>query len=272
MSCPNIVPGNYYTLTFNEEKFDNIECIEESDVNVTSLYVLKTPKFDLKVDHNGEVIGVPVTILTLVNPLPPENPNNRQDMTHTIKIETAPTIIQIKEKYIPILEENNSGYTIKQEYLPKEIANISIVLEKITPTFALDNSLGAFATSSAVDPTIPTFSLNDGEKYFVEWDNQVYPVTSLAGIFMGMNGIAIGNTAALGIEGGSADAPFIIGCTETGICVFIALDTNTSHSIKIWQKSEQIFDSFILNSSTPGSIKKFRITIDDDGNLSASEI
>ena len=74
-----------------------------------------------------------MTLLTLINPLPPENPNNRQDMTHTVKIETAPTIIQIKEKYLPILEENNSGYTIKSEYLPKEIANISIILNSSTP-------------------------------------------------------------------------------------------------------------------------------------------
>lgn len=276
--------GEKYTVTVNNDSFEDLECVHADSIpgmidapayllgnlSLVNLGEDNQMPYLLAFDYTGAMIGAP--IMALKHTLEPTDVNVDEEVVFNISI-GKPSVIQIKEKYIPILEENNSGsYTIKSEYMPKEIANTSIILEEITPTFALDNSLGTFATSSAVDPTIPTFSLNDGEKYFVEWDNQVYPVISLAGTFMEMNGIAVGNTAALGIEGGSADAPFIIGCTETGVCVFVALDTNTSHSVKIWQKSEQIFDSFILNSSTPGSTKKFRITIDDDGNLSASEI
>ena len=49
-------------------------------------------------------------------------------------------------------------------------------------------------------------------------------------------------------------------------------NTFTLETIKILLSDEPEYNSIILKSSTPGSVKKFKLTIDDDGILSAEEV
>ena len=52
----------------------------------------------------------------------------------------------------------------------------------------------------------------------------------------------------------------------------ISWDGNTVTIKKLDEKFIPDMDSVILNSSTPDSTKKFRVTVDDSGNLTATEI
>ena len=95
--------------------------------------------------------------------------------------------------------------------------------------------------------------------------------------------ILIGNGELLGLSGN--DEPFAIG-TMSGATIFSGLsDNTTSHTIGIKHiipdnytlKEEYMPDTIapkelILVSSTEGSTKRFRITVDDSGTITATEI
>ena len=66
--------------------------------------------------------------------------------------------------------------------------------------------------------------------------------------------------------------------TITGVAKYgastpeISWDGNTATIKKLDEKFIPDMDSVILNSSTSGSTKKFKITVDDSGNISATEV
>ena len=119
-----------------------------------------------------------------------------------------------------------------------------------------------------------------GQTYIVTWDGTKYKCVCFE-----MEGSAptIGN---LSIAGAGADTgePFLYQVPPGGhIAVqILTLDTAASHTISVKKIEERVtpmaeefipdFDSIIMKSSTTNSTKKFKITVNDSGTISATEV
>ena len=147
----------------------------------------------------------------------------------------------------------------------------TVLVEESTVTFAETQGL-----YMAQFPT--TFAATVGEAYKVYWDGVTYECTCTN---LGMDFFVIGNLSIAG-EGSDTGEPFII--VDSGQEVRIGtLDTSPTHTISISQHSPgevvKIDEKFIpdvssltIKSSTAGSTKKFKITVNDSGTISATEI
>ena len=149
----------------------------------------------------------------------------------------------------------------------------TVIVEESTVTFALDGrSYGAnFPTS---------FNAEYGQTYKVSWDGAAYECTcgELAGCPV------IGNLS-ISNAGPDTGEPFLIfnesGLKETGWNSY-AKDTSASHIISISRFVQEVVkidrkylpstEEYIIPSSTEGSTKKFKITVDDSGALTATEV
>ena len=91
----------------------------------------------------------------------------------------------------------------------------------------------------------------------------------------------IGNPSIMGDTVDTGE-PFIIADSDQGVRIG-TLDTSPTHTISISQNSPgeivKIDEKFIpdvssltIKSSTAGSTKKFKITVNDSGTISATEI
>ena len=117
------------------------------------------------------------------------------------------------------------------------------------------------------------FDIAEGQTYTVNWDGTEHKC--VCGAIDAT--LYIGNTAILGV-GDDTGEPFI--CTTEA---FVTLDTAASHTISV-KTAEEIVTSMaaeflptgikelIMSSSTTDSTKKFKITVDDSGTLSATEV
>ena len=122
-----------------------------------------------------------------------------------------------------------------------------------------------------------TFSPILGETYKVSWDGTTYERTCVN--FDGIQGI--GNPSIVGL-GSDTGEPFLVIPKETMIVVHAA-DTSAFHALSISQrvagevvKIDEKFipdvSGLIVKSSTADSTKKFRITVDDSGTISVTEV
>ena len=148
----------------------------------------------------------------------------------------------------------------------------TVLVEESTVSFSISGS-GMYAATLG-----STFSLTVGDIYKISWDGTVYECTCVSSP---ENVKFIGN---LSIIANMADTgePFIIGDSDQGVSIG-TLDTSLTHTISISQYSSgevvKIDEKFIpdvssltIKSSTAGSTKKFKITVNDSGTISATEI
>ena len=141
-----------------------------------------------------------------------------------------------------------------------------------------------------------TFEATVGETYKVSWDGTVYECT--CAIIDGE--LVIGNLSIRG-DGSDTGEPFLIIVFNGEGIQILAADTSASHTVSISELATEVvkidekylpYDSiqeigesaaknilqkkplkyFLLNSSTANSTKKFKITVDDSGNISATEV
>ena len=122
-----------------------------------------------------------------------------------------------------------------------------------------------------------TFAATVGETYKVYWDGAVYECTCVS-----FNDIpVIGNLSIMG-AGSDTGEPFLM-AVNNGVEISIAAaDASASHTIsisgfapevvKIDEKFIPDVSGLIVKSSTPDSTKKFKITVDDSGTLTATEV
>ena len=121
----------------------------------------------------------------------------------------------------------------------------------------------------------------DGQTYTVNWDGAEYECVGVV-----FNSIpALGNLSIMGV-GDDTGEPFVYAYnTKRAVGIFATLDTAASHNISVKTAGEVItpmaeeflpnileINSIIMNSSTTGSTKKFKITVNDSGTLKATEI
>ena len=123
------------------------------------------------------------------------------------------------------------------------------------------------------------FKVAEGQTYIVNWDGTEYECVC----FHFNSYYAIGNLS-IGGMGDDTGEPFIYTYNpDNGHKQFITLDTSESHTISVKTTVETVtpmaeeflpseVNELIMNSSTPDSTKKFKITVDDSGTLKATEI
>ena len=124
------------------------------------------------------------------------------------------------------------------------------------------------------------FEVVVGQTYTVNWDGTEYECVGAA---FGEGGHVLGNLSIMG-AGDDTGEPFIyVYNTKQHAGQFTTLDTAASHTISVKTAEEIVtpmaaeflpseVNELIMNSSTPDSTKKFRITVDDSGTLKATEI
>ena len=135
----------------------------------------------------------------------------------------------------------------------------------------------------AVSPVI--LDVKSGDKLTVVWDGISYNVTVKA-LKMGPGeGLAFGNLGLINL-GDEEDYPFIYRMFGSK-ANWATADTAATHTIKVMRQQatyttmdvnyipntiQRVGDDVIIPSSTPDSMKKFKITVDDSGTLKATEV
>ena len=150
-------------------------------------------------------------------------------------------------------------------------------MEEQEVAFALNE--GAAPGEGTVYGDLPALEIVEGKTYAVNWDGTAYECVCVA---RGPS-LSFGNTYILGGPDDTGE-PFAYYCDYTkGESYFATLDTAASHTISV-KTAEEIVTSMaaeflpseinelIMNSSTPDSTKKFKLTVDDNGTISATEV
>ena len=168
-------------------------------------------------------------------------------------------------------------YDYMPEGYPTKTMGTVTLMEEQEVAFALEG--GAAPGEGTAYGDIPALEIVEGKTYAVNWDGTAYERVCVAS----GPSLYFGNTYILG---GSDDTgePFAYYCNYTeGASYFATLDTAASHTISV-KTAEEIVTSMaaeflpseinelIMNSSTTGSTKKFKITVDDSGTISATEV
>ena len=121
------------------------------------------------------------------------------------------------------------------------------------------------------------FDIVIGQTYTVNWDGTEYECTGSA--YNEKNILFIGNLSISGV-GNDTGEPFLYVPAGGG---FNTLDTAASHTISVKTIAETVtpmaeeflpseVNELIMNSSTTDSTKKFKITVNDSGTISATEV
>ena len=147
----------------------------------------------------------------------------------------------------------------------------TVIIEESTAGPFLDAGDNLYAADCPLK-----FSAKIGETYKVYWDGTVYECTCVS-----VNDLpTIGNPSIQG-DGSDTGEPFCIVVFSNSILIYTA-DTSAYHTfsisklipgevIKIDKKYLPTLE-YIIPSSTSGSTKKFKITVDDSGALTATEV
>ena len=158
------------------------------------------------------------------------------------------------------------------EGYPTKSVQTTTLMEEQQVAFTLDNGLYMAQITNV-------FKIVEGQTYTVNWDGTEYEcVSSLADM-----GRIIGNLSIAG-AGSDTGEPFLyVYNRRQAFGQFVTLDTAASHTISVKTAEEIVtpmaaeflpseINELIMNSSTTGSTKKFKITVDDSGTLKATEI
>ena len=163
-------------------------------------------------------------------------------------------------------------YDYMPEGYPSKSVEYVTLMEEQEVVFA-DNGDGSMIAKSPVNLNIKL-----GDELTVIWDGVSYDaiVTTAQGM------LTFGNLGMIGL-GVTTDYPFLyVGQGPLGSPMFAASDTATTHTIKVMRNQVTItpmstdflpvVDGVIISSSTADSTKKFKITVDDSGTISATEV
>ena len=181
-------------------------------------------------------------------------------------------------------------YDYMPEGYPSKTVQTTVLMEKT------DVEMTVQSNDIGVTTSIPYASLVAGNEYIVEIDGTEIPVTAIAIdrsiqignlilLMMSQGDMSYDNAKAMLEEQGIAytEEPFSMSFNvNTKDSQLVIRGVDTTHTIGISTRTETIvpidskyipdMDSIVLNSSTTDSTKKFKITVDDSGTISATEI
>lgn len=153
-------------------------------------------------------------------------------------------------------------------YPTKSVQTITLMEEQ---EFAFAHVANGIYGSFLTDP----LAIVQGQTYMVNWDGTEYECVCVNdGKY-----IWIGNRSIMSI-GDNTGEPFYYDLDKNA---FATLDTSASHTISVKIIEETVtpmveeflppeVNELIMNSSTPDSTKKFKITVNDSGTISATEV
>lgn len=169
-------------------------------------------------------------------------------------------------------------YDYMPEGYPRKTLGTATIMEEQVVSFALE--VGGAPGETPEYGNVPALEIVEGKTYAVNWDGTAYECVCVA---RGPS-LSFGNTYILGGPDDTGE-PFAYYCDYTkGESYFATLDTAASHTISVKTAEEIVtpmteeflpnildIDSIIMKSSTTDSTKKFKITVDDGGTISATE-
>lgn len=178
-------------------------------------------------------------------------------------------------------------YDYMPEGYPKKTVQITTLLEERKFGFY---SVDELYYTDMLNP----FKIVVGETYTVKWDEIEYECAGVLASYenegVHINRYVLGNLSIRGAGYDDTGEPFLYEYTYTineadASGAFVTRDTSASHTISVKTTEEIVtpmaeefipniidIDSIIMKSSTADSTKKFKITVDDSGNISASEV
>ena len=159
-------------------------------------------------------------------------------------------------------------YDYMPEGYPKKSMQTTTLMEEQEVAFELDSGTYFGKPANA-------FDIVEGQTYTVVWDGTEYECVCVEFNLL----LWIGNLSILG-QGADTGEPFIY---DTEFHAFTTNDTSASHTISVKTTAETVtpmaaeflpsaVNELIMNSSTTNSTKKFKITVDDSGTISATEV
>ena len=166
-------------------------------------------------------------------------------------------------------------YDYMPEGYPKKSVQTTTLMEEQELAFALAGDTVYIALlTDALD-------IAEGQTYTVNWDGTEHKC--VCGAIDAT--LYIGNPAIMGASNDTGE-PFIYGYNKNiSSGQFTTFDTSASHTISVKRIDEIVIpmaeeflpnileiNSIIMNSSTTDSTKKFKITVDDSGTISATEV
>lgn len=140
--------------------------------------------------------------------------------------------------------------------------------ETVYSDFEFSDDFGIYGTKYQANG-----ALIEGETYSICWDATVYKCVAQ---YYGEGMVALGNAADWGLSGNGE--PFVALDVAAGAGLIGSLtDTEAggTHTVRIYQEVAapgMAYDHVIFNSSTAGSSKQFKLTVDDSGAVTATEI
>ena len=160
-------------------------------------------------------------------------------------------------------------YDYMPEGYPKKSMQTITLMEEQQLAFV--SGAGAVYGGALTD----AFDITTGQTYTVNWDGTEYECVCVSD----SKEQYLGNLSIYG-QGDDTGEPFLYVRWES---VFLTLDTSASHTISVTTAEEVItpmaeeflpseVNELIMNSSTPDSTKKFKITVNDSGTISATEV
>ena len=171
-------------------------------------------------------------------------------------------------------------YDYMPEGYPKKTLGTATLMEEQELEFVLtdDGFHGAILRNA--------FDIAEGQTYTVNWDGTEYECVGFV-----LNSIPVLGNLSIGGFGDDTGEPFIyIYDTNKAHGQILTLDTAASHTISVKTTAEVITpmaeeflpkipadklpaaDAMYLKSSTADSTKQFKITVDDSGTISATEV
>lgn len=161
-------------------------------------------------------------------------------------------------------------YDYMPEGYPSKTIETITLMEEQEVAFALVGQEGQY-----IAQLTDALEIVEGQTYTVNWDGAEYECVCSAY----NSSLVLGNLPIMGM-GDDTGEPFLYNSQFTA---FATLDTSASHTISV-KRTEEIVtpmaeeflpsevNELIMNSSTPDSTKKFKITVDDSGTISATEV
>ena len=206
------------------------------------------------------------------------------------KLSGVPAVAEFPEGANAIIETNgeikrcpssNTPKPLTYDYMPEGYPSKSVqtttLMEEQEVAFALEG--GAAPGEGTAYGVHPALDIVEGKTYAVNWDGTDSECVCIA---IGTS-LSLGNTYILGGPDDTGEPFAYYYDYDKGTSYFATLDTAATHTISV-KTAEEIVTSMaaeflpseinelIMNSSTTGSTKKFKITVDDSGTISATEV
>ena len=189
------------------------------------------------------------------------------------------TPITRMEKFLKGFGGGSVPKPLTYDYMPDGYPSKAVKTTTLTEEqeLAFTSTTGAYAAQLT-----NAFEIIEGQTYTVNWDGTEY---ESVGFRFNENIYMFGNASILGV-GDDTGEPFVYAYNSNQASGgFTTLDTSAIHIISVKTIEEVItpmaeeflpnileIDSIIIKSSTTDSTKKFKITVDDSGAISATEV